>query len=118
MGQPGKLPEIYNKIEVNVHLLTRLLGVRQRTGSRNPETVQDIKKGEVLLVNVGSTATGGKASPVPGSNIISFELISNPVCAEIGEKIAISRRIEDSWRLIGWGIVLSGVAVKIDDMMK
>ena len=106
MGLPGKLPEIYTKIEVNVHLLTRLLGVKQKLGSKNLDSVQDIKKNEILLVNVGSTAVGGKANPLPG-NKISFELIS-PVCAEIGEKIAISRRIEDSWRLIGWGIVLSG----------
>ena len=27
---------------------------------------------------------------------------------EIGEKIAISRKIEKSWRLIGWGEVLRG----------
>ncbi len=108
MGLPGKLPDIYTKIEVNVHLLTRLLGVKQKLGSKNPDSVQDIKKGEVLLVNVGSTAVGGKATPEPNSkSTIIFELIS-PVCAEIGEKIAISRRIDDSWRLIGWGIVIKG----------
>jgi translation initiation factor 2 gamma subunit (eIF-2gamma) len=29
--------------------------------------------------------------------MITFDLF-DPVCTEIGEKIAISRRIEDSWR--------------------
>lgn len=108
MGQPGKLPEIFMKIEVNVHLLTRLLGVKQKLGTRNPETVQDIKTNEVLLLNVGSTSVGGKATPV-GENktLIMFDLI-NPVCAEMGEKVAISRRIEESWRLIGWGDVIKG----------
>ena len=97
MGLPGKLPEIFMKIQVNVHLLTRLLGVKQRSGTRNPETVQDIKVNEVLLVNVGSTAVGGKAAPVEDSKtMIVFDLI-NPVCAEIGEKVAISRRVEKSW---------------------
>lgn len=31
-----------------------------------------------------------------------------PVCTSTGEKVAISRRIEDKWRLIGWGNVKSG----------
>lgn len=98
MGIPGKLPEIYMKIEVNVRLLTRLLGVKQRLGSKNPESVHDIWQGEILLVNVGSTAVGGKANPVQGNkSLIVFELI-NPVCAEVGEKIAISRRINKTWR--------------------
>lgn len=61
--------------------------------------VQDIKKGETLLVNVGSTAVGGSVVVVSGNSkdMITFDLF-DPVCTEIGEKIAISRRIEDSWR--------------------
>jgi translation initiation factor 2 subunit 3 len=31
-----------------------------------------------------------------------------PVCTSTGEKVAISRRIEDKWRLIGWGNVKTG----------
>ena len=42
---------------------------------------------------------------------ISFELM-NPVCCEISEKIAISRKIEKSWRLIGWGEVLQGTTLE------
>jgi translation initiation factor 2 subunit 3 len=63
------------------------------------ETVAEIKKSETLLVNVGSTAVGAKVVVVGGINKdqITFELM-NPVCSEIGEKIAISRRIEKSWR--------------------
>ena len=40
-------------------------------------------------------------------NILEFSL-ATPVCTSIGEKVAISRRIEDKWRLIGWGTVKSG----------
>ena len=100
MGLPGKLPDIFMKIEVNVRLLTRLLGVKQLGGGKAgmAENVQAIRLEEILLVNVGSTAVGAKAYPVTGSKSnVEFKLI-NPVCAEIGEKIAISRRINDSWR--------------------
>ena len=63
------------------------------------ELVGEIKKTETLLVNVGSTAVGARVLTVGGLNKdqITFELM-NPVCSEIGEKIAISRRIEKSWR--------------------
>ena len=63
------------------------------------ETVGEIKKAETLLVNVGSTAVGARVVVVGGINRdqITFELM-NPVCSEIGDKIAISRRIEKSWR--------------------
>jgi translation initiation factor 2 subunit 3 len=92
-------------------LLTRLLGVKQKLGSKNPESVTDIKIDETLLLNVGSTSVGAKVREISGGKaIITFDLIS-PVCAEIGEKIAISRRIEESFRLIGWGNVLKGVQV-------
>lgn len=87
------------KIEVKCHLLRRLLGVRQKQGNRNMELVGEIKKGETLLVNVGSTAVGARVVVVGNysRDQITFELM-NPVCSEIGEKIAISRRIEKSWR--------------------
>jgi len=89
------------KIEVKCHLLRRLLGVRQKQGNRNMELVGEIKKGETLLVNVGSTAVGARVVVVGNYNRdqITFELM-NPVCSEIGEKIAISRRIEKSWRYL------------------
>ena len=49
---------------------------------------------------------GAKVTAFAGANgdEISFELM-NPVCCEIGEKISITRKIEKSWRLIGWGSV-------------
>jgi translation initiation factor 2 subunit 3 len=72
------------KIEVKCHLLRRLLGVRQKQGIKSMESVSEIKKGETLLVNVGSTAVGSRVSSIAGCNkdIISFELL-NPVCSEI-----------------------------------
>jgi translation initiation factor 2 subunit 3 len=81
--------------------LRRLLGARKKQGARSMENVEEIKKQETLLVNVGSTAVGARVIIVAGMNKdqITFELM-NPVCSEIGEKIAISRRIDKSWRYI------------------
>ena len=79
------------------------------------EHVGELRRQEVLLLNVGSTSVGGKVIKINGDNQeeITFELM-NPVCAEIGEKIAISKKIEKSWRLIGWGEVLRGEIMKCE----
>ena len=108
LGHPGKLPDIFVKILVKCHIFKRLLGVRGG-GESHQKLIGDIKKQEVLLINVGSTAVGGKVIKIEGENNdeITFDLMT-PVCAEIGEKIAISKKIKRSWRLIGWGEVLTG----------
>lgn len=63
------------------------------------------------MLNVGSTSVGAIVHAISeGKSVITFNLKS-PVCAEINEKIAISRRIEESFRLIGWGHVLKGTKV-------
>ncbi len=36
-----------------------------------------------------------------------------PVCTQIGEKVAFSRKIDNKWRLIGWGSILKGSEVEI-----
>lgn len=38
-------------------------------------------------------------------------LLSNPVCTNLKEKVAFSRRLNNKFRLIGWGIINSGVTV-------
>ena len=60
MGHPGKLPEIFVKIEVKCHLLRRLLGVRQRRENKSMKTVGEIRKTEISLVNVCFTAVGAR----------------------------------------------------------
>ncbi|CAG2182250.1 unnamed protein product, partial [Oppiella nova] len=35
-----------------------------------------------------------------------------PVCVESGEKIALSRRVDRHWRLIGWGQIRRGTAIE------
>jgi translation initiation factor 2 subunit 3 len=111
LGAVGHLPDVYNEIEINYFLLRRLLGVRTETGKA--ERVSKLLKGESLLVNIGSTSTGGRILAV--KNDTALLQLTNPVCTEPGEKIAISRRVEKHWRLIGWGEILRGTQVELDD---
>jgi len=34
--------------------------------------------------------------------------LTSPVCTKEKEKIALSRRVEKHWRLIGWGSISAG----------
>jgi translation initiation factor 2 subunit 3 len=103
LGLKGQLPKIYTEIEVNYFLLRRLLGVKTADGKQ--AKVAKLAKNEVLMVNIGSTATGAKVVAVK-HDAAKLQLTS-PACTEIGEKVAMSRRIEKHWRLIGWYVMRS-----------
>jgi translation initiation factor 2 subunit 3 len=112
IGKPGDLPDVYEELMVKNHLLRRLVGVNTE---RNPgnDRVTRILKGEVLLVNVGSTSTGAK---VIATNSRAEEItivLLKPVCTGLNEKVALSRKIGKNWRLIGWGEIISGKKLQI-----
>lgn len=93
---------MFSDLEIEFHMLRRLLGVR--SDDANTNKVKKIMKSETLMLNVGSTQTGGRVEKVTNNNIMKLSL-AIPVCTSAGEKVAISRRIDDKWRLIGWGKV-------------
>ncbi|KAI9781408.1 MAG: eukaryotic translation initiation factor 2 subunit gamma [Geoglossum umbratile] len=104
LGLKGRLPDIYTELEVNYFLLRRLLGVKTADGKQ--AKVAKLAKNEVLMVNIGSTATGCK---VMGVKADAAKLsLTSPACTQIGEKIALSRRIDKHWRLIGWANIVAG----------
>lgn|SRR3990167_4495556 len=108
MGIQGQtLPNVYTELEINFFLLRNLLGVRSTDGKQ--ARVTKLEKAEILMVNIGSTSTGGKVAAVK-EDAAKIVLIS-PVCTEVGEKIALSRRVDRHWRLIGWGKITSGKAI-------
>ena len=67
----------------------------------------------MLMFNIGSTSTGGKVISVQ-QDIATIEL-TNPSCTEVGEKVALSRRIEKNWRLIGWANIINGETIPVDE---
>lgn len=108
LGEVGKLPDIYTDLEINYYLLRRLLGVKSEGGEKAGK-VSKLTKGEILMVNVGSTSTGGRVTAVK-ADLAKIQL-TTPVCTQVGEKIALSRRVDKHWRLIGWGQIRRGVTI-------
>ncbi len=96
-GSAGKLPQIWDKIKIEVHLLERVVGAEEEL------KVEPIKGGEWLMLNVNSAATVGQVVDF-GKNEITCSL-KLPVCAEKGSRMTISRRVGTRFRLIGYGII-------------
>lgn len=99
LGKKGELPEVYRSLEIEVNLMDRVVG------SEDMKKIENIKKKEPLMLNVGTAKSTGVVTQA-GKNIkVDLKI---PVCAEEGERISISRRIGTRWRLIGYGIIKGG----------
>ena len=104
IGHPGKMPEVITELEVSYYLLKRLLGVKAKSTEGETAKVSSLKPEEKLMINVGSQSLGGTVINVKRDTVrIEF---AKPVCANIGDKIALSRRVDNNFRLIGWGEIL------------
>lgn len=111
LGEVSKLPDIYTEVEISFYLLRRLLGVK---GDAAQGKVQKLTKGEILMVNIGSMSTGGRVVAV--KNDLAKLALTNPVCTDLLEKLALSRRVEKHWRLIGWGQIRRGTKMEDDKL--
>ncbi|KAE9403397.1 hypothetical protein BT96DRAFT_964496 [Gymnopus androsaceus JB14] len=100
LGAVGKLPKIYTELEINLFLLRRLLGVK--TEDKKQTKVSKLTKNELA-------AHQYRLLP----DLAKIQLTS-PACTEVGEKVALSRRIENHWRLVGWGSVQRGTVLEVD----
>jgi len=73
------------------------------------------------MINVGSVSTGGKVAKVQESasgEPIARIVLTQPVCTQEGEKIALSRRVDKHWRLIGWGEIKKGLTIELGASFK
>lgn len=113
IGHPGSMPEVLSEIDVAYFLLKRLLGVRatERKAAEDGEKknkVSSLKVDEILMINVGSQSLAGKVINKK-KDIVRIQFMK-PVCANIGDKIAMSRRVDNNFRLIGWGEIKKSYA--------
>jgi len=123
LGDVGSLPDIFSELEISFFLLRRLLGVKQEgpasAQSKKGEKIKKLSKGEILMVNIGSTSTGARILQVKGD--LAKVVLTSPVCTSEGEKLALSRRVDKHWRLIGWGKIRKGtriIAAEAGDVSK
>ncbi len=97
VGKPDTLPPVAQSFEMEAHLLDRVVGTNADM------RVESIKTNEPLMLSIGTATTVGVVSSARGDSAqVGLKI---PVCAEAGQRVAISRRISGKWRLIGYGII-------------
>jgi len=94
-GAPGSLPPVWEKFEMDIDLLDRLVGADE------DEPVEPISTGEPLMLTIGTATTVGAVTSARGGE--AEVNLKRPVCAPEGATIAINRRVGTRWRLIGIG---------------
>ncbi|MEA3229911.1 MAG: translation initiation factor IF-2 subunit gamma [archaeon] len=97
-GKPGTLPSLKNDINLEIHLLGNVVGAGKK-GS-----VANIKPKDVVLMNVGTQKTIGVCMSL--AKLSKFKL-RRPICADVGDKVVLSKQINARWRLVGWGVLKS-----------
>lgn len=97
VGLSGKLPPLHYQFTLETNLLERVVGTKEEV------EVKPLAKGEPLMLNVNSAVTVGVVADLKKNTVNC--ILKKPVCANIGDRITISRRIGDRFRLIGYGIL-------------
>jgi translation initiation factor 2 subunit 3 len=80
------LPDILNQISFKMNFLID----------------KTLSKDEQIMINIGTARTIGVIKEIKNIYQVDLKL---PISASKGERIAISKKIEDRWRLIGWGLI-------------
>jgi translation initiation factor 2 subunit 3 len=93
VGKAGKMPKTIEKLMVEPILMERVVGMEAE------KEVGNLRHNEPLMIVVGTAATVGVITRLHGKEV-ELEL-KRPVAVEKGQRIAIGRRVENKWRLIG-----------------
>lgn len=94
VGKVGKMPKSIETLMVKPILMQRVVGIESK------QEVENLKLKEPLMLVVGTAPTVGVITRLHGDEIEMA--LKRPVAAEKGQRIAIGRRVENKWRLIGY----------------
>ena len=97
LGRAGTLPPTLEKVSLDIDLFEKAVGTEQQMA------VQKVKSNEPLVLNVGTAVTSGLVASARED--VADVTLKKPICADPGSKVALSRRLGESWRLIGFGTI-------------
>jgi len=96
IGLPGKLPPVLDELTIKMNLMDFVVGMAEQT------KVKNLAIGEQLMLNVWTAITLGAITNIAKGNLVTVKLV-RPVAASSGTRVAVSRRIQERFRLIGFG---------------
>ncbi len=97
VGPPEKLPPVSERIAMKVKLMERVVGTKEEL------KVEPVRRGDVVMLTVGIMRTVGTVTTSGEKVEVQLKM---PVCADRGERVAVSRQVMGRWRLIGFGEIL------------
>ncbi len=97
VSMKGKLPEPTTIVSLKYSLFPEVFGIGGHT------KVENIKQGEMLMLSINTSITGGTVSAI-NSDSVSISL-KVPVVVFKDDNVGIARNIQGHWRLIGYGTV-------------
>lgn len=97
-GHPEKVPPVLDEMKLEISMFDHVIGVEGH------QKINPIKTGDVLMLTVGIAKTVGSVVSADKKKIsIKLKL---PVCADKGEKTAISMQVGGRWHLVGYGNII------------
>jgi len=120
LGHVGTLPPIFSEITVKIALMRRVAcdgekyektkakAAASQAANPDPKTdkAEKLRSGEEILISVGASSCTGRVDSAK-NGLARIEL-GTPICAALGDTVALSRRRDGKWRLIGRADILSG----------
>lgn len=105
IGDPAGLPRVYSEIEIQFYLFSEMVGTKADKGSKR---VAKLSIGECIQINVGTfTVSATVLNLTTDPDLAKLELMT-PGCCSPNDQVAISRKVDYNFRLIGWGRVRRG----------
>jgi translation initiation factor 2 subunit 3 len=98
LGLKDKLPDVWHSFNLKPILLKRVVGTKEEV------SVDPLRKLETLMLNVNSSVTVGIIDDLKkGLAHVNLKL---PICCSKTDRVTISRRFGDRWRLIGYAEIV------------
>ena len=99
MAKQGELPPIWETLELDLELLEKMVA----GGDGDSDSVRPLSMNEMLMINSATATSVGTVTKKGKISKISLRL---PICAKVGSRITLSRRVGSRWRLIGHGTIV------------
>ena len=100
LAKKGELPEVRTECSIEIHLMKNMVA----GDDDEPDTIHPLRNNEMLMVNVATATSVGVVKNVE-KNLATLQL-RLPICADVGQRVSISRRTGSRWRLIGHATIV------------
>ena len=98
VGHPDNMPPVMEEMKLDIKLFEKVIGA---TGNQK---INAVKTGDVIMLTAAIAKTVGVV--VSANKSVVHIKLKLPVCADKGDKVALSMQVGGRWHLVGYGIVI------------